>query len=151
MAKEIKTRHINRDIKTLDKTVTAAEHMKRSYVRTKESAGQAQEQDSPDEYAQDKMAQGAGKTVRTSSEQMKKVISQSRRAVHEIRERKRGAKEYAHPLSSAEVKPHQPKEQPIRQEQAGAASDRMVKTTGREEKTAKTTGKWLYRVGDQPV
>ena len=156
MAKEIKTRHVNRNIKTLDKTVTAAEHMKHSYVRTKESEGQAQEQDSPDEYAQDKMAQGTGEIVRTSSEQMKKGTSQSRRAVHEIRERRRSAEERKLPLSPSEIKPYQPKQQMIRQVQAGKkglsgqqmlqkqtgdASDRIVKTLDRGEKRIKVTGK----------
>lgn len=169
MAKEIKTHHVNRNIKTLDKTVMAAEHMKRSYVRTKESVGQAQEQDSPDEYAQDKMAQGAGKIVRTSSEQMKKGTSQSRRAVHEIRERRQSAEEHKLPLSPSEIKPYQPKEQIIKQvqvgkkglsgqqmlqKQTGDVSDRIAKTvkaTGKAGHTIRSTGKGTIKTKGKSV
>jgi len=53
MAQTIRTRKTHRDIKALDKTMTAAERMKNNYVRAKDSAGQAQggeEQGSPVEY-----------------------------------------------------------------------------------------------------
>ena len=43
MGRTIKTRHIQKDIKVLDKTVTAAEHMKGAYIRTRDSAEQTQE------------------------------------------------------------------------------------------------------------
>ena len=61
MGKEIKTRQVHKNIKALDKTATAAEHMKRSYVRTKNSADQTQarEHATPEEYAQDRMAGSA--------------------------------------------------------------------------------------------
>ena len=38
MGRTIKTRHVQKDIKVLDKTVTAAEHMKGAYIRTRDSA-----------------------------------------------------------------------------------------------------------------
>ena len=51
MGRTIKTRHVQKDIKVLDKTVTAAEHMKGAYIRTRDSAEQTQikEQGNPDE------------------------------------------------------------------------------------------------------
>ena len=45
MGRTIKTRHVQKDIKVLDKTVTAAEHMKGAYIRTRDSAEQTQVKD----------------------------------------------------------------------------------------------------------
>lgn len=61
MEKGIKTRHVRKDIKVLDKIATVTEHMKRSYVRTKDSAEQAQghNTNTPEEYAQNKIAGSA--------------------------------------------------------------------------------------------
>ena len=42
MGRTIKTRHVQKDIKVLDKTVTAAEHMKGAYIRTRDNAEQTQ-------------------------------------------------------------------------------------------------------------
>lgn len=42
MGRTIKTRHVQKDIKVLDKTVTAAEHMKGAYIRTRDGAEQTQ-------------------------------------------------------------------------------------------------------------
>ena len=45
MGRTIKTRHVQKDIKVLDNTVTAAEHMKGAYIRTRDSAEQTQVKD----------------------------------------------------------------------------------------------------------
>ena len=37
MDRKIKTRQVHKDIKVLDKTVTVTDHVKQSYVRTKEN------------------------------------------------------------------------------------------------------------------
>ena len=42
MGKKIKTRQVHKDIKMLDKVVISTEHMKRTYVRTKDSAERTQ-------------------------------------------------------------------------------------------------------------
>ena len=57
MGRTIKTRHVQKDIKVLDKTVTAAEHMKGAYIRTRDSAEQTQvkEQGNPVGYAEDQL------------------------------------------------------------------------------------------------
>ena len=74
MGKEIKTRHIHKDIKALDKTVTGVERVKRAYVRTKDSAEQTQAQnhDTPVEYAEDNVMYGADTAVHEAAHQVRK-------------------------------------------------------------------------------
>ena len=61
MGKEIRTRKIQKNIRTLDKGSVAAEHLKNVYVRTKDSAGQEQQYNQEPErtgsvqYAEDKV------------------------------------------------------------------------------------------------
>ena len=43
MDRKIKTRQVHKDIKVLDKTVTVTDHVKHSYVRTKETVMQSTE------------------------------------------------------------------------------------------------------------
>ena len=55
---KIKTRQVHKDIKVLDKTVTVTDHVKHSYVRTKETVMQSTEKSSDREnnpvgYAED--------------------------------------------------------------------------------------------------
>ena len=58
MDRKIKTRQVHKDIKVLDKTVTVTDHIKQSYVRTKENVMQSTEKSSDREnnpvgYAED--------------------------------------------------------------------------------------------------
>ena len=46
MDRKIKTRQVHKDIKVLDKTVTVTDHIKQSYVRTKENVMQSTEKSS---------------------------------------------------------------------------------------------------------
>ena len=46
MDRKIKTRQVHKDIKVLDKTVTVTDHVKHSYVRTKETVMQSTEKSS---------------------------------------------------------------------------------------------------------
>lgn len=46
MDRKIKTRQVHKDIKVLDKTVTVTDHIKQSYVRTKENIMQSTEKSS---------------------------------------------------------------------------------------------------------
>ena len=64
MGRTIKTRHVQKDIKVLDKTVTAAEHMKGAYIRTRDSAEQTQikEQGNPVGYAEDQVMEKGERT-----------------------------------------------------------------------------------------
>ena len=50
MSKEIKTRQIHKDIKVINKVAVGTERVREAYVRTKESAEQAQNKASPEEY-----------------------------------------------------------------------------------------------------
>lgn len=67
MAKEIRTRQVCKDIKALDKAKAVTGHMKHAYIRTKESAGQAQmqsqESETPADYAENRMACGADRVI----------------------------------------------------------------------------------------
>ena len=66
MGRTIKTRHVQKDIKVLDKTVTAAEHMKGAYIRTRDSAEQTQgrEQGTPVGYAEDQVMEKGERAAR---------------------------------------------------------------------------------------
>ena len=61
---KIKTRQVHKDIKVLDKTVTVTDHIKQSYVRTKETVMQSTEKSSDREnnpvgYAEDAVSEYA--------------------------------------------------------------------------------------------
>lgn len=148
MGKKIKTRHINKDIKVLDKTATAAEHMKRSYVRTKNSAEQtqAQEHATPEEYAQDRIAGSADILAHKSASQVKKqgskivdTVKEKHRVSKEIKQLKAGIKE-GQPVTlsgerssfspSGETNLYQPKEERIRQAQLQAGKKAAQQRAG---------------------
>ena len=60
MSRDIKVRQVRRDVKVLDRGVTAAEHMKNGFVRIKDQTGQApiqsQGSSEPVAYAQDRIS-----------------------------------------------------------------------------------------------
>lgn len=63
MSRDIKVRQVSRDVKVLDRGLTAAEHMKQGFVRTKDQTGQTpiQNQGSSESvaYAQDRITRTA--------------------------------------------------------------------------------------------
>ena len=63
MSRDIKVRQVRRDVKVLDRGLTAAEHMKQGFVRIKEQTGQTpvQNQGSSESvaYAQDRISHTA--------------------------------------------------------------------------------------------
>ena len=63
MSRDIKVRQVSRDVKVLDRGLTAAEHMKQGFVRTKDQIGQtpSQKQGSSESvaYAQDHITRTA--------------------------------------------------------------------------------------------
>ena len=71
MGRTIKTRHVQKDIKVLDKTVTAAERMKGAYIRTRDSAEQTQvkEQGNPVGYAEDQVMEKGERAARGTVQQ----------------------------------------------------------------------------------
>ena len=121
MGRTIKTRHVQKDIKVLDKTVTAAEHMKGTYIRTRDSAEQTQvkEQGNPVGYAEDQVMEKGERAARGTVQQTGK---QGEKVIHAVRERGRAKKEAeafrekngepsASSFSSGTEKTYQPKEQ----------------------------------------
>ena len=121
MGRTIKTRHVQKDIKVLDKTVTAAEHMKGAYIRTRDSAEQTQvkEQGNPVGYAEDQVMEKGERAARGTVQQAGK---QGKKVIHAVQERGRAEKEAeafrekngepsASSFSSGTEKTYQPKEQ----------------------------------------
>ncbi len=110
MGKEIRTRTVHRNVKTMDKAATAAQHMKHASVQIKERAEQTQEQKehSPVEYAQNSLGyaeplqvclrqtcgrQGKNKRAenaeRVSRGAAAQVKNQSGKAIKHIKEKQR--------------------------------------------------------------
>ena len=178
MGRTIKTRHVQKDIKVLDKTVTAAEHMKGAYIRTRDSAEQAQikEQGNPVGYAEDQVIEKGERAARGTVQQAGK---QGEKVIHAVRERGRAKKEAetfrekngepsASSFSSGTEKTYQPKEQMKNRtgaqtgrtagEQVGKKGAQIrelpkqtVKTTERGERTIKTVNASVKTSGKAAV
>ena len=106
MDRKIKTRQVHKDIKVLDKTVTVTDHVKQSYVRTKENIMQSTEKSSDREnnpvgYAEDAASKYADRIFHETGHQV-------RRQAGKIIERK---KEKASVSLAGEETVYQPKEQ----------------------------------------
>ena len=178
MGRTIKTRHVQKDIKVLDKTVTAAEHMKGAYIRTRDSAEQTQgrEQGIPVGYAEDQVMEKWERAARGTVQQAGK---QGEKVIHAVREKGRAKNEAeafrekngepsAASFSSGTEKTYQPKEQMknrtgaqtgrIAGEQAGKKGAQIrelpkqtVKTIDRGEKTIKTVNASVKTSGKAAV
>lgn len=155
MGRTIKTRHVQKDIKVLDKTVTAAEHMKGAYIRTRDSAEQTQvkEQGNPVGYAEDQVMEKGERAARGTVQQTGK---QGEKVIHAVRERGRAKKEAeafrekngepsASSFSSGTEKTYQPKEQ--MKNRIGAQSGR---TAGRQAAGGRETGKKGAQIRELP-
>ena len=155
MGRTIKTRHVQKDIKVLDKTVTAAEHMKGAYIRTRDSAEQTQvkEQGNPVGYAEDQVMEkgerAARGTVQQAGKQGKKVISAARKKGRAEKEaeafRERNREPSASSFSSGRDDIYQPKEQ--MKNRAGAQTGR---TAGRQAAGGRETGKKGTQIRELP-
>ena len=178
MGRTIKTRHVQKDIKVLDKTVTAAEHMKGAYIRTRDSAEQTQgkEQGNPVGYAEDQVMEKGERAARGTVQQAGK---QGEKVIHAVRERGREENEAeafrekngepsASSFSSGTEKTYQPKEQMKNRtgaqtgrtagEQVGKKGAQIrelpkqtVKTIDRGEKTIKTVNASVKTSGKAAV
>ena len=155
MGRTIKTRHVQKDIKVLDKTVTAAEHMKGAYIRTRDSAEQTQgrEQGTPVGYAEDQIMEKGERAARGTVQQAGK---QGEKVIHAVRERGRAKKEAeafrekngepsASSFSSGTEKTYQPKEQ--MKNRAGAQTGR---TAGRQATGGRETVKKGTQIRELP-
>ena len=142
MDRKIKTRQVHKDIKVLDKTVTVTDHVKQSYVRTKENIMQSTEKSSDREnnpvgYAEDVASEYADRIFHETGHQV-------RRQAGKIIERK---KEKASVSSTGEETVYQPKEQirPVpssggetAQKQGKELAVKKIKTIERDKRTIKT-------------
>ena len=142
MDRKIKTRQVHKDIKVLDKTVTVTDHVKQSYVRTKENIMQSTEKSSDREnnpvgYAEDAASKYADRIFHETGHQV-------RRQAGKIIERK---KEKASVSSTGEETVYQPKEEirPVppsggetAQEQGKELAVKKIKTIERDKRTIKT-------------
>ena len=160
MGKEIKTRTVHRNVKTMDRAATAAQHMKHSSVQIKEKMEQTQEQKehSPVEYAQGRIMENAERISHGAAAQVK---NQSGKAVKHIKEKQRlkreekqirielkegrisGQGERPSFSPSAGEKVYQPKEQMIKTAQPQAARKRAAENSKKhlQEKTAQAVRK----------
>ena len=146
---DIKTRDVVKGtVKTIDKSAVAAERMKDAYIRTKDKAehGIYSADNSPNEYAADRITGSAESAAREAVHQFDK---QGRRGIRTTKENISKAKEHIR-QKKADI----PKKQAQRQAQKKAAdrvrhtadtAKKSIKTVERGEKnikqTAKSTGK----------
>lgn len=155
MGRTIKTRRVQKDIKVLDKTVTAAEHMKGAYIRTRDSAEQTQvkERGNPVGYAEDQVMEKGERAARGTVQQAEK---QGKKVIHAVREKGRAEKEAeafreknedpsASSFSSGTEKTYQPKEQI--KNRTGAQTGR---TAGRQAAGGRETGKKGEQIREFP-
>ena len=155
MGRTIKTRHVQKDIKVLDKTVTAAEHMKGAYIRTRDSAEQTQvkEQGNPVGYAEDQVMEKGERAARGTVQQAGK---QGKKVIYAVREKGRAEKEaeafrekngdpFASSFSSGTEKTYQPKEQ--MKNRTGAQTGR---TAGRQAAGGREAGKKGAQIRELP-
>lgn len=138
MGTEIKTRTVHRNVKTMDKAATAAQHMKHSSVQIKERIERTQEQKehSPVEYAQGRIAENVEQISRDAMAQVRKGGGQ---AVNYVKEKQQIKRSSFSPTSGEKV--YQPKEQMIKSAQSQAA----------RKKTAAKNGKRLQETAGQAV
>lgn len=155
MGRTIKTRHVQKDIKVLDKAVTAAEHMKGAYIRTRDSAEQTQvkEQGNPVGYAEDQVMEkgerAARGTVQQTGKQGEKLISAARERSRAKKEaeafREKNGEPSASSFSSGTEKTYQPKEQ--MKNRTGAQTGR---TAGRQATGGRETVKKGAQIRELP-
>lgn len=170
MDRKIKTRQVHKDIKVLDKTITVADHVKQSYVRTKENIKQSTENsrdrnNNPVGYAEDTASEYAERIFHGTEHQIRRQAGK----VHDRRKRK------AYVSSAGEETVYQPKEQirlvqspdvqspdvGMSQEQGTKFIVKRIKTVEHDKKTIKTgrtseqvvknTGKGTIKISGKSV
>jgi len=166
LSKTIKIREAKRDIRVLDKAGIAAERMKDTFVRTKDGAARAgqdeREHASPAEYAEDKITEKTDNAVHGAAHQVKK---QGGNAVRKIKDARHGSgdakrtadsahnaadgvrrpsgpiKKQASDLSKEQMKQHA--QENVRRSSARArqSAERTIKTTQQTERTIKQSAR----------
>ncbi len=143
MGKEIKTRTVHRNVKTMDRAAAAAQHMKHSSIQIKERAEQTQEQaeHSPVEYAQGRVADNTERVARSTAKQIRRQGGKDANDIKERQRIKREEKQIRTELRGGRIpgqgerpsfspsggeKDYQPKEQMIKTAQSQAARKRAA-------------------------
>lgn len=132
---KIKTRDVVKGtVKTIDKSATAAERMKQAFVRTKDKAEHSAfaEENSPGEYAADRVSGG--------------VDSAAREAVHQFDTTKENISKAKEHIQTRRAAADQPKKQARRKaaesvRRSAGGTKKTIKTVDRGGKTIKQTAK----------
>lgn len=140
---KIKTRDVVKGtVKAIDKSATAAERMKQAFVRTKDKAEHSAfaEENSPGEYAADRVSGGVDSAAREAVHQFDK---QGRKSVKTTKENISKAKEY---IQTRRAAADQPKKQARRKaaesvRRSAGGAKKTIKTVDRGGKTIKQTAK----------
>ncbi len=124
MSQKIRTRQVHKDIKVLDKTVTVTDHVKQSYVRTKENVMQSVENskdrnDNPVSEAEDTASEYADRIFHGTESQIRRQI---------------GKRNSYQPKEQIQPEPSSGKEM---QEQAKEFAVQKIKKIERDNKTIK--------------
>lgn len=165
MDRKIKTRQVHKDIKVLDKTATVTDHVKQSYVRTKETVMQSTEKSSDREnnpvgYAEDTASEyadrifhetghlvrrQAGKIIERKKEKAS-VSSASEETVYQLKEQIRPV-----PSSGGETAQKQGKELAVKKIKTIERDKRTIKTGRASEQVVKNTGKGIIKTSEKAV
>ncbi len=164
MDRKIKTRQVHKDIKVLDKTMIVTDHVKQSYVRTKNSVIQSGEQseekknpvndaeDTVSEYA-DHIVHGTGNQIRRQAgkiinqkKEKASVSSAGQETVYQPKERIR----LATPSGGEEIQ-EQAKELAVKKIKTVERAKKTIKTGRTSEKLIKSTGKGLIKTSGKSV
>ena len=152
MSRDIKVRQVSRDVKVLDRGLTAAEHMKQGFVRTKDQIGQtpSQKQGSSESvaYAQDHITRTAeslayrgGKQVIRQGGKIGRRVKGGVQAVKENARLKRSVQSQAENINSTI-------RQSVKTRNRGAQT---VKTLQRTTSGIKTGGAQSIKAGGKAV
>lgn len=138
---EIKTREIAKGtVKAIDKSAVAAERMKSAYIRTKDKAEHSlyTAEDSPDEYAADRISGGADSITREAIGQFDK---QGRKGVKTTKENISKVKEHFG-QKPADIPKNQARQRAAKGVRRSAdTAKQSIKTVERSGKTIKQTAK----------
>ena len=141
---EIKTREVVKGtVKAIDKSAVAAQRMKDAYIRTKDKAEHSvySADNSPDEYATDRVLGGSETVVRETVHQFDK---QGRRGVKTTKENITKAKEHFRQRRNADLPKKQAQQKAVRR--SVDTAEKTVKTVDRTGKTIKQTAKSTGKV-----
>ena len=165
MDRKIKTRQVHKDIKVLDKTVTVTDHIKQSYVRTKENVMQSTEKSSDREnnpvgYAENAASEYADHIFHETGHQVRrqagKIIERRKEKTSvssPVEETVYQPKEQIRPASSSggETAQKQGKELAVKKIKTIERDKRTIKTGRASEQVVKNTGKGIIKTSEKAV